>query len=569
MTRNILTIILILLAGWSAAAQTGVATISGRIVDESGPLEGVTVVAIHQTTNAQYYTTTGRGGWYQLLDVLPGGPYTVRIHYFDYKPLTVRGLYTFAGQNVVVDADLEQGRTHVRSDEAATSLRLGPGLGGGAVPVSPLGFDLVAQRICTPVVFDVRQEASLDGAATQWTVPTGSNRLHGSAYGFFGPATDVFGRASALAGHFGLNVATPLGSEDYQLFAGGQYSLNRGLDAAVRFDGRIDQAKRIELTGGRLAGADAWATGAFTSQTGERGSNRVQAGWSGFSDAAFGVAGRRQLLVADDFTYAAGRQRLLAGVQFAYTRIPSADSAAARFDFYVQDAVRLGRRLTVTGGMRFTFPFAFSPRVSVSYDVLGTGALVLRAGSAVYGRAGEGTVWKNLAAIDTRLPLKFLLTLEAVYGQSWLKAFHISSRNVLDSRYALTARLERPLANRFWAVASYTRSDGPVTDRLFGGFSYRAEYLGRFATTASLRYTGYNYHGPDPLSSLYPAPMRNYWMNDIEALLSQDFSFEAGGRVHTLQLTGYLRLASDHVLLSPTRSCSEPTSILIGIRYLL
>ena len=82
--------LLLLWLGLPAAAQVTTASISGRIFDENGPIEGVTVVAIHQPTNTQYYATTGRGGWYQLLDVLPGGPYTLRVHYFSYKPLTVR-----------------------------------------------------------------------------------------------------------------------------------------------------------------------------------------------------------------------------------------------------------------------------------------------------------------------------------------------------------------------------------------------------------------------------------------------------------------------------------------------
>ena len=55
-------------------AQTAAAGLGGRIVDENGPIEGVTVVAIHAQTNAQFYATTDAGGWWQLLDVLPGGP---------------------------------------------------------------------------------------------------------------------------------------------------------------------------------------------------------------------------------------------------------------------------------------------------------------------------------------------------------------------------------------------------------------------------------------------------------------------------------------------------------------
>jgi len=423
-------------------------------------------------------------------------------------------------------------------------LRLGPDLGGGTQPVSPLGFDLVSQRIYTPVVFDVRQEASLDGVAQRWIVPSGSNRFHASAYGFYG---------NAAAG--GLTVASPLGSEDYQFFAGLEYDGRYGFSGAGRFDGLINADNRMEVTAGRLAaptGAEMWASAGFTSHLGERSSNRAQAGW-------YGTAGGRQMLVSDDFSFAAGRQRLLAGVQFSHENFLPADSAATRFDFYVQDAVRLGRRLTLTGGIRFCFPFAFSPRVSFNYDVTGTGAVVLRAGTAVYGRSGEGSVWKNLAAVDTRLPLDFLLTLEAVYGQSWRRLFYISSRNVLDSHYALTARLERPFADRAWALASYTHTDGLISDRLLAGFSYKAEYLSRLATTVSVLYTGHRVSNV-LYSSTYGGSESFSWENVLQARVSQDVVFPAGGRDHCLQLTAYLHRNLAH---------SGGTFFLIGLRYLL
>ncbi len=530
----------VLLFALPAAAQVTTASIAGRIVDEDGPIEGVTVVAIHQPSNTQYYATTDRHGWYQLLDVLPGGPYTVRIHYFNYKPLTVRNLYTFTGQNVVVDADLEAGKTVVRSDEAATSLRMGPGLEGGTVPVSPLGFDLVGQAIYTPVPFDVRQEATLSGVSRLRMTTTGTNRFHGSAYGYYG-----FPASSGSTGHLGLTLATPLSGDDYQLFAGLQYDGLTGFNGAGRFDARLGSTNRLDVSGGRLDGTDAWAAAGFTTQLRDgAASNRAQAGW-------YSTATSRQLLIADDFTVAAGSQRLLLGVQVAHTNQLLLDSAATRFDFYLQDAIRLGQRMTLLAGVRFSFPFAFSPRVSLNYDVMGNGALILRAGTAVYGVHGEGTVWKNLAAIDTRLPGQFYLTLEGIYGQSWKRPFYISSRNILDSRYALTARLERPLSHRFWAVASYTRSDGQVQDRILGGFSYRAEYLTRFATTAALFYTGCNW--TDDLS-----PASVSLEHSLEARLTQDLGLSLGGRDHVLQLTAYARYTP-----------GVSTSFLAGLKYIL
>ena len=524
-------------------AQTGTASIGGRITDENGPIEGVTVVAIHQQTNAQYSTSTDKGGWWQLPDVLPGGPYTLRVHYFGYDPMTVRNLFTYTGQNTVVDVDLEARSTQVRTDEAATSLKIGPELGGGTVPVSPLGFDLVSQRIYTPVSFDVRRESPLYGTAQQWTTPTGASRFHASAYGFASVTPGLTG---------GLTLATPLWNQDYQLFGGLQYSGlggHSGLDAlsgAARLDARLNERFRLDVSGGRLddTTGEKWVATGLTASLSEQLSMRLQTGW-------YGTAVSSQMLTSDDFTFALGRHRMLAGVQFSHEHFQVGDSTSTHGDIYVQDAIRLGRRLTLLAGLRFTFPFAFSPRLSVNYDMLGDGRLVLRAGTAVYGVHGEGTIWKNLTAFDLRLPGQFYLTLEGIYGQAWRRAFYISTRNVLDSHYALTARLERPLANRFWALASYTRSDGSMTDRIMGGFSYKAVYLGRQATMLSVLYDGYSY-----MDELSPASLS--WTHAVEARLSQDIGFLAAGRDHVVQLTGYLRT-----------DLSGSTQLLFGLKYLL
>ena len=134
--RKIILSILFSLLVLPTLAQSGTASLGGRVSDENGPIEGVTVVAIHQQTNAQYSVTTGSGGWWQLLDVLPGGPYTLRIHYFGYDPMTVRNVFTYIGQHTVIDVDLEAKSAYVHVDEASTSVRVGPELGGGTVPVS-------------------------------------------------------------------------------------------------------------------------------------------------------------------------------------------------------------------------------------------------------------------------------------------------------------------------------------------------------------------------------------------------------------------------------------------------
>lgn len=518
----------LLLSAWTVAAQTGVATLGGRITDEAGPIEGVTVVAIHQGTNAQYYATTDRHGWWQMLDVLPGGPYTVRIHYFGYAPLTVRGLFTYPGQNVVLDADLEAGTTDVHSDEAASSYRLGEALGGGYTPLSPhQDYQLVGERVLTPVPFDVRYSTDLDGASEQFVTRTGSNRFHLSAYDYF------YGGNLA-----GASVATPLGSEDYQLFGGGFYDTRYGFSGAGRFDARLGGTTRLEASGGRLAGiyslsgAAAWAGAGLTTQLGGgSSSNRLQALWHNDGLTGGGV-------VSDDFTVAAGPQRILLGVEASRLTTLADGTASSKIDFYVQDVLRAGRRITLAAGIRFSLPFTFSPRVSVYYDVLGTGKLVLRVGTAVYGVHGGPSTWKSLVAVDAGLPQDFKLTLEGIYGQSWERLFIISRKNLLDSYRSASVRLERPLARNLQAMAGYWLSDGLVRQRLVSGFSYKAEYAGRFATTLAVLYDGKEME--DLTSSSMAQAPGFFWNHALEVRLDQDLGGMIGDRDHDFQLTCYL-----------------------------
>ena len=539
-----LCILVALLIAWPAGAQMMTTTLGGRIFDGNGPIEGVTVVAINQTTNAQYYATTGRGGWYHIQNIVPGGPFTVRIHYFGYAPLTVRDQYWYAGQNIVVDADLEAGETFVRLDEAGTSMVVGEVMGepanGGEVPFSPLTYSLMGQHVYIDVPFDVRQEASLDGVYKLSLTQSGSSTFHASALGLYDVKSyDKADRTGAFTGN--VSVSTPLGSEDYQVFAGLQYGTRSGFEGLGRFDARFNESNRFDVSGGHYAG-ETWAAGGLTSAVGDAASNRIQAGWTS-------IDGERNLLVSDDFSYAVGSQQLLFGVMGGRWSNPVLDTASTHFDFYAQDIIRFGRRLTVQAGLRFGFPFAFSPRASVFYDVLGNGKLVLRAGTAVYGHPGA-SVWKNLAAVDVALPAEFVFTVEGTYGQLIKQLFYIKQGNVMESAYSVMAKLERPLFDGAWVAADYTHSNGPTPDRVTGGFYYKKAYARHFATAVAFLYDGFSL-----IDDYSPASLS--WMNHFQARISQDFIFEAAGRSHTLQLTAY------------TRRTVGVTQVFAGLRYLL
>jgi len=545
MKKTFLSLLLALLVVLPSQAQVSTASLGGRIVDENGPIEGVTVVLINQVTNAQYYASTDRRGWYHMQDIVPGGPFTVRIHYFGYDPQTVRNLYLYSGQNQVVDADLEAGTTQVRCDEAATVMRMGERFGepleGGDVAFSPRSFSVMGQRVYTDVPFDVRMEMSYDGVSMMEQVSTGSSEFHASAigmYSFF--SGNSVGPRSTASGN--ISVSTPLGSEDYQLYGALQYWTATGFEGAGRFDARFNESNRLDVSGGHYLG-ESWGAGGWTAAVGSAASNRLQAGW-------YGDGLGQELRLSDDFSYATGPQQLLFGVQAGRWSGVGLDTTAMHLDFYAQDIIRLGRRVTLQAGLRFRFPFAFSPRASVYYDILGNGKVVLRAGTAVYGRPG-GSTWKNLGAVDIALPWQFNLSLEATYSQLVKKLFYIMEGNVEASQYTLMAKLERPLFKRAWAVAAYTHSNGPVTNEVIGGFYYKKAYGGgHFATTVALLY-----EGGSLIDNTSPASVT--WTNDIQARLSQDFIFTGGSRTHTLQLNAFLR------------NIAGTTMIFTGLRYSL
>jgi len=81
MLKRILTLlVLALLSGQYLNAQVTTSSISGTAKAANGEaLVGATVVATHEPTGTVYRTITRTGGLFDLQNVTPGGPYTIRI----------------------------------------------------------------------------------------------------------------------------------------------------------------------------------------------------------------------------------------------------------------------------------------------------------------------------------------------------------------------------------------------------------------------------------------------------------------------------------------------------------
>ncbi len=537
---------LLLLAAVSLRAQVTTSSISGRIYDQDGPVEGATVVAVNSSTGMQYSVTTGRSGFFNLLNIQPGGPYVVRVIHFSYDPVTVRGVWAYVGENTAIDADLDAGTSYVRTDGAASRTRLSgasDGLPGGVAPagrrltdmpgylpqkldmdVIPLWLESIGQMSATAVPFDVRESADISSASVLTIAPSGGKSFRLSAFDFYTMQQVPDGNSGNLAGYaFG----TPAGDGDFQIFNSAVYE-SGGPDgrstfsALARADWRIDGSNSLDATVAKLGGGF-WGSADLVSGVGDGfGSNSARIN-------ALSAGGVSNISVMDDFTVAAGRNRFTAGAGFLH--YGAADTASNSGVVYVQDEVSLSRKFKVQAGLRFGLPLEFSPRFSFNYDFAGNGRTVLRGGTAIYGWTARPSVWKNLLALDFGLPASFKFSIEGIYGQQWAKLLVMSSRNVLDSYYAFTARLERPMTDNLYALAAYTRASKYCQDRAQAGFTWRSDWSSHASTSAAVLYNGWRLILPEA-----GTPEDGIWSSSLMARVSQDIIFGSGTLRHCLGL---------------------------------
>ncbi len=88
-------------------AQVTTSNIKGLILDEnSQPLPGANVVAIHTPTGTKHGAATNFDGRYNLLNLRVGGPYTITISYVGYKDHTFNEVYLTLGKTQNLHASL-------------------------------------------------------------------------------------------------------------------------------------------------------------------------------------------------------------------------------------------------------------------------------------------------------------------------------------------------------------------------------------------------------------------------------------------------------------------------------
>ena len=103
-------------------AQVTTSSISGSVKNKTGEaLAGSTVEVTHVPTGTKYRTSTGRDGRYSLVNLIPGGPYTVDVSFVGYSPQSETGLIFPLGENTRFDSDLETTTTELTTVVVAST----------------------------------------------------------------------------------------------------------------------------------------------------------------------------------------------------------------------------------------------------------------------------------------------------------------------------------------------------------------------------------------------------------------------------------------------------------------
>src|SRR5688572_11072258 len=116
----VLTSLLVLaIAPLPSSAQTGLATVTGLVTDNSGAaVPGVTVTATNQATNVEYTGLSNEAGAYVITGV-PIGTYVVRSALTGFKTVQ-SNVDLSAGQTARVDFKLDVGAVEERLEVVAT-----------------------------------------------------------------------------------------------------------------------------------------------------------------------------------------------------------------------------------------------------------------------------------------------------------------------------------------------------------------------------------------------------------------------------------------------------------------
>ena len=107
--RKLFTFFVAMIASISLMAQVTTSSISGKITDNNkATLPGATVVATHTPSGSQYYAVADANGNYRLLNIRPGGPYTIEYRMVGFQTVKQEGVTATLGETKILNVRLNE-----------------------------------------------------------------------------------------------------------------------------------------------------------------------------------------------------------------------------------------------------------------------------------------------------------------------------------------------------------------------------------------------------------------------------------------------------------------------------
>ena len=107
--KKLLTFFVAMIASISLMAQVTTSSISGKITDNNkSTLPGATIVATHTPSGSQYYAVADANGTYRLLNIRPGGPYTIEVRMVGFQTVKQEGVTATLGETKIINVRLNE-----------------------------------------------------------------------------------------------------------------------------------------------------------------------------------------------------------------------------------------------------------------------------------------------------------------------------------------------------------------------------------------------------------------------------------------------------------------------------
>jgi hypothetical protein len=190
----------LLLAG-NCLAQVTTASISGTIKTISGqPVIGTSLIVIHEPTGSTYKTLSLAGGFFQLHNLNPGGPYTIEASFTGFAKSSVNNIFIQLGETYRADIFLSDTSFHLK-EISVTAVKKTTGIHSKTAFETVLDADKLnqlpsASRNIFDYLHHLPQVRTVDGVGGAASI-AGQNNRYNSFYIDGAIHNDVFGLAGS------------------------------------------------------------------------------------------------------------------------------------------------------------------------------------------------------------------------------------------------------------------------------------------------------------------------------------------------------------------------------------